>query len=138
MDDFLEDMTRMFRERLFSAFFDWLDVNKEAIGDKWYEDLYTKGRDGEADCNTVGKLIGTMMWMFNGIANVGVMAGVGPNHFDLQYLANPKLDRPSTVRLLALMSSTLALQGLPAEIRNHEIPIISSKKFSLKLYAQTR
>jgi hypothetical protein len=126
----------MFRERLFLAFFNWLDVNKEAIG-KWYDDLYKKAKDAEAECNTIMKLMGDAMWMMNMIANLGVLAGVGPNHFDLQVLA-PGLDEKSSKRLLALISSSLCLQGLPTEIVNQEIPIISSKKFSLELFTKTR
>jgi len=131
----MEDFTRMFRERLFLAFFDWLDTNKQAIGDKWYDDLYKKGKDAEADCDTIMKIMGDAMWMFNMIANLGVLAGVGPSKVDLQVLA-PGLDEKSSRRLLALISSSLCLQGLPLEIAHKEIPIISSKKFSLKLWVQ--
>lgn len=77
------------------------------------------------------------MWMFNMIANLGVMAGVQPNNFDLQSLA-PGLDEISSKRILALIAASLGLQGLPPEIRNKEIPIISSKKFSLELFTKTR
>jgi hypothetical protein len=132
----LEDFTRLLRERLFAAFYNWLDVNEDAIG-KWYEDLYRKGRDTEASCNTLMKIIGDAMWMLNMISNLGVYAGVGPNNFDLQQLAD-NIDRTSTTRLLALISSCLAVQGLPLEIMNLEIPIISSKKFSLQLYTRQR
>jgi len=132
----LESFIRLFRERLFLAFFNWLDVNKEAIG-KWYNDLCNKGRDAEAECNTIVKIMGDSMWMLNMIANLGVGAGVGPNRFDLQVLAD-NIDRQSTTRLLALISSSLFLQGLPSEIMYQEIPIISSKKFSLELFAKER
>jgi len=131
----MEDFSRMFRERLFAAFFDWLDANKKAIGDKWYDNLYMKGKDAEAECNTIMKIMGDAMWMMNMIANLGVLAGVGPNHFDLQVLA-PGLDEKSSKRLLALISSSLCLQGLPLEIAEQEFPIISSKHFSLSLYVK--
>jgi hypothetical protein len=131
----MEDFTRSFRRQLFEAFLDWLDTNKQAIGDKWYEDLYKKGKDALADCNTIMKIMGNAMWMFNMIANLGVLAGVGPSKVDLQVLA-PSLDEKSSKRLLALISSSLCLQGLPSEIAHKEIPIISSKKFSLELFAK--
>jgi len=133
----MEDFTRMFRRQLFEAFFDWLDTNKKVIGDKWYDDLYRKGKDALADCNTIMKIMGDTMWMFNMIANLGVGAGVGPNHFDLQSLA-PGLDETSSKRILALIAASLSLQGLPLEIANKEVPIISSKKFSLELFTKTR
>jgi hypothetical protein len=133
----MESLSRMFIERLFLAFFDWLDTNRKAIGDKWYRGLWSRGKEAEADCNTISKLIGDGMWMLNQVSNLGVMAGVSPNRVDLQVLA-PSLDRQSTMRLLALISSSLGLQGLPKEIREQEIPVITSKHFSLRLYTQQR
>jgi len=133
----MEDVTRLFRERLFTAFFNWIEVNKETIGEHWYADLHDKAADYEASCNTIIKIMGDAMWMLNMIANLGVMAGVGPNHFDLQSLALG-LDETSSKRILALISASLGLQGLSTEIRNKEVPIISSKKFSLELFIKTR
>ena len=131
------DLTRLFRERLFAAFYNWLEVNKDVIGEHRYTDLHNKAADYEATCNTIMKIMGGAMWMFNMIANLGVMAGVGPNHFDLQVLA-PGLDETSSKRILALIATSLGLQGLPSEIVNKEVPIISSKKFSLELFTKTR
>jgi hypothetical protein len=128
----LEDVIRWFRETLFKAFFDWLETNKIAIG-KWYKTLYNEGKKAEADCDTAMKIMGTTLWMFNMIANCGVMAGLGPNKVSLQGLAK-ELDEKSTLRLLHLMASCLCLQGLPKDVISKSIPIISSKKFSLKLY----
>jgi hypothetical protein len=131
----MESMFRLMRKRLFLAFFDWLDTNKQMIG-SWYDDLYSKGKDAEAQCDTLMKLMGDSLWMFNMIANLGVWAGLAPNRFDLQAL-KPGLDEQSSKRILALMSSILALQQLPLEILHQEFPIISSKKFSLKLFMET-
>jgi hypothetical protein len=133
----LEDFIRLFRERLFIAFFNWLDVNQKAIGDKWYNDLYKKGKDAEAECNTIMLIMGDALWMMNMIANLGVLAGVGPNKVNLQGLA-PGLDEASSKRLLTLISASLGLQGMPKEILHQEVPIISSKKFSLELFAHGR
>jgi len=43
-----ESIIRLFRRELFSAFFEWLEVNKEYLG-KWYSDLYNRGKDAEAE-----------------------------------------------------------------------------------------
>lgn len=107
---------------------------QKAIG-KWYEQLYKKGKEAEADCNTAMKIMGTSMWMFNMIANCGVMAGLGPNSVNIQSLA-PEIDVASTKRILALISSVMNLQYLPLKIIEQEIPIISSKKFSLQLFVK--
>jgi hypothetical protein len=133
----MEDFTRLFRERLFAAFYNWLEVNKDVIGEHWYIDLHNKAADYEATCNTIMKIMGGALWMFNMIVDRGVLAGVGPNHFDLQSLA-PGLDDASSKRILGLIAASLGLQGLPLEILHKEVPIISSKKFSLELFTKTR
>lgn len=129
-------MIRLFRKTLFEAFFDWLETNRAVIG-KWYEQLYNRGKDAEAICDTGIAIMGISMWMFNMTAECGVMAGLGPNKVDLQGLAEG-LDRPSTMRLLHLISSCMNLQYLPKNVATQPIPIISAKKFSLKLFAKER
>ena len=130
----MENFFRMFKERLFLAFYDFLDANKQVIG-RWYEDLYGKAKKGEAECNTFMKLLGDAMWMFNMVAECGVGAGVGPNHYDLQFL-KPGLDEKSSKRILMLISSALCLQQLPQDVMHQEMAIISSTKFSLKLFSE--
>lgn len=130
----LEDFTRLFRERLFAAFFNWLEVNKNTIN-KRYDNIYKEGRKAEAECNTLGQIMGYSLWMFNMIADCGVNAGIGLNGVNFQSVAEG-IDEASSKRLLALLASSLGLQGLPREIIYKEIPIISSKKFSLQLFAK--
>jgi hypothetical protein len=50
--------------------------------------------------------------MFNMIANLGVMAGVGPDMVNLQSIASGTNEQ-STKRLLALIASSMNLQYLP-------------------------
>ena len=75
------------------------------------------------------------MWMFNSVANCGVMCGIGPDGpvFNDSWIAEG-LDEKSTKRLLLVISACMNLQHLPPEIAKRKIPIISSEKFSLKLY----
>lgn len=128
-------MFRLFRKQLYEGFFDWLDLNQKTIGATWYNDLSKKGKKAEADCNSCVKLLSNSMWMLNMITNLGVMAGVMVNAYDLQHLADG-LDEKSTKRLLSLMGSCMALQGFPKEIMVKEYPIISSKHFSLGLWVK--
>ena len=129
----MEDIIRMFRESLISAFKDWLEKNREEIGDKWYDELMKKV--AEADADTAIKIMATSMWMFNMIANLGVLAGIGPNNVNIQEL-RPGLDELSTRRLLMIISSCMNLQYLPKEIATKPIPVISAKQFSLKLFIE--
>lgn len=129
-------MLRLFRERLFAAFFDWLDLHEEKIG-RWYADLWNEGKKAEEDCDTAVKIMGTSMWMLNMVANLGVWAGVGPGNVNLQHLAEG-LDRRATLRLLNMMASCMCLQYLPKEEATKPFAIISGKKFSLKLWVRTQ
>lgn len=123
----IEDYAKMLREQLFQAFFEWLDTNKVAIGEKWYNNLWKQGVDAKAECNTPGAVMGCGMWMLNMITNLGVSAGVSINNYMLHGVAagiNEQVSR----KLLSLIGCSFTLQFIP----NKEFPIISSKHFSLK------
>ena len=133
MKENLETVIRMFRKSLFKAFYNWLEVNKEAIGEKWYNEL--RSRAAKADADTAIKIMATSMWMFNMISGFGVLTGIGPppSKIELQGF-NEKLDKKATMRLLYMIQSCMALQYLPKEIATAKIPVITAKQFSLKLY----
>jgi len=128
----MEEVIGMFRRSLLSAFRNWVEKNREAIGEKWYD--WFQNKMGEAsDCDTAIKIMGTSLWMFNMVANMGVLAGIGPNGPSIQEIREG-LDEQSTRRLLLVISSCLNLQFLPRELANTQIPIISPKRFTLKEY----
>lgn len=133
----MQDLTKLLKERVYAAFFNWLTVNRRVIGECWYVDLWSKGKDQEANDCSLLDILGSAMWMFNMVANLGVGAGLGVGTFDLQFLASG-LDEQSTKRLLALLSSTLCYQRLPLEILDKEIAVITPKHFSLEAYVQKR
>jgi hypothetical protein len=134
----MESLVRMFRESLFKAFYDWLEKNKAAIGEKWYVHAFNEAKRAEDLADNAIGVVGAAMWMFNTIANCGVMAGVGPDGYSLQYLENSKIDEASTKRLLQMIVACLNLQHLPIEEAKKPILIISSRKFSLKLFVEDR
>jgi len=68
----MEDLVILFRSRLFEGFFEWLEVNRGYLG-KWYSDLYNKGKEAEAEATNAINIIAVSMWMFNMIANCGVL-----------------------------------------------------------------
>jgi len=127
----MEDIIRLFRQSLVDAFSDWLEKNREAIG-KWYESLQ---KQPWRECATPIEIMGTAMWMFNMIASFGVLAGIGPDHVSIHEI-DKRLDETSTKRLLLVMQSCMNLQYLPKDIATKPIPIISPKRFSLKLFTE--
>jgi len=130
----LESMLRLFRKQLFSAFYEWLEKNREYLG-KRYSQLYNKGKEAENVAEDAIGIFSMAMWIFNSIANCGVMCGIGPDGPVLHDYSIPEgLDEKSTKRLLLMISACMNLQHLPPEIAKRKIPIISSEKFSLKLY----
>lgn len=127
----MENVVRMFRETLLTALDNWLEKNREAIGDKWYSKLRTEGRD----CSTPIEIMATALWIFNIISGLGVLAGVGPNSLSIHEI-DKRLDEQSTRRLLLMIQACMNLQYLPRDIATKPIPIISAKKFSLKLWTE--
>ena len=99
--------------------------------------LWKQGQDAKANSNKLGGLMGEGLWMLNMIANLGVGAGVMIGEYNLQYLHNG-IEEKSTKRLLLFISTTFCVQGLPMDVLDREIPIISQKHFSLELYVQRR
>lgn len=130
----MQDAIKLFRTQLFEAFWDWVETNKEAIGEKWHKSLQKEGKHAE-NLDTAGGIMATSMWIFNMIANLGVSAGIGPNNVRIHQI-DERLDEKSTTRLLHIISFCMCLQYLPQEIREKPIPIISSEKFSLKLFIE--
>jgi len=129
----MEATIRLFRDTLFSAFYEWLEKNKAAIGEKWYSQLFNEAKEAENDGDNAVNIMGVSLWMFNTIANMGVLAGIGPDKVSIHEI-DPRLDENSTKRLLRLISATMNLQYLSREIATMKIPVISSRKFSLKLW----
>jgi len=125
----MEEIIRLFRKSLLEAFSNWLEKNKEAIG-KWYESLQ---KQSWQDCATPIEIMGTAMWMFNMIADCGVLAGIGPDKVNIVEIRQG-LDEQSTKRLLLMIQACMSLQFLPRAVANEQIPIISPKRFSLKEY----
>ncbi|MGQ9539403.1 MAG: hypothetical protein ACUVTE_07530 [Candidatus Bathycorpusculaceae bacterium] len=128
----MESLVRMFRDSLFNAFYDWLERNMSAIGEKWYAYAFNKAKKAEDMADNAVGIIGAAMWMFNTIANCGVMAGVGPEGYSFQYLENPKIDEASSKRLLLTISACLNLQHLP-----HEEQKAHSNNQRQKVFAET-
>jgi len=129
----MEDIIRLFRQSLLAAFDNWLEKNREAIGE-WY-DFLLKKREEAGDCDTAIKIMATALWIFNMIAGCGVLAGIGSDHVSIHEIQEG-LDEQSTKRLLLIIQACMNLQYLPKEIINQPIPIISAKQFSLKLYTE--
>jgi len=78
----------------------------------------------------------TALWMFSMIS-AWVWVGIGPNRVgEIQRLAEG-IDEASTKRLLHMIAACLSLQYLPRELATKEMPIISGKHFSLKLFTET-
>lgn len=134
----MEDVVKDCRERLFNTFYEWIEKNKDAIGEKWYTFLFNEAKRAEDLADNAIGVVGACLWMFNMVASCGVMAGLGPDKYDLQYFENPKIDEESTRKLLQTMVMCLNLQFLPPEEAKKPIPIISRSKFSLELYVEAR
>jgi len=101
----MEDFLRLLRERLFEAFYDWLEKNKHVISENNYTFIFNEFNEakkkGEDVASTPIGILGTAMWMLNMMGSCGVMAGVGVNGVsDQTDYKETGLDEKSTKRLL--------------------------------------
>lgn len=133
----MEDIIRLFRKQLFDSFYEWIDKNREALGEKSYTFLFKQGKEAENTADSGLGVIAVALWMHSMTAECGVQCGLAPNDVKLHAI-NEDLDRKSTLRLLHMQAACLSLQNLPKDVLKSEIPIISTKKFSLKLWVKNR
>jgi hypothetical protein len=94
-------------QQLINSFNDWLEANKNNLHPRLYNKLRKQLRKVEVD--SIVSVIGTAMWMFQILGNVGVGAGIGPYDYVIQYM-NENIDRKTTERLLLMISTALKLQ----------------------------
>jgi len=116
----MEETIVMFKECLFQSFYDWLLRHREIIGDRHYGKLLDDLKKSWDLSDTAVKLIGIAMWIFNMIANLGVMAGLGPAKVNIVEIPQ-QYDEKLTRRVLLNCSSCLCLQYLPKEIGTQKI-----------------
>lgn len=111
----VDELARTFLERLCTAMRDWAEANRGAIGDKWYKHIVKSVKRTEKNRNPrIPEVMGFALWCLNTVANLGVMAGVGPNEYKL--LKVPEgVDEKQTKRLLSLIAASLSLQYLPSK-----------------------
>ena len=98
------------RKELSEKFLTWLNKNRERIGDKWYEKLLKNFRKEKMDKNT--DVFGVSLWMLNMISNLGVMASVGLDGYEIHKIYN-NIDRETSEDLLKVISKCFReMQGI--------------------------
>jgi hypothetical protein len=96
---------------LFDKFTDWLNINNEAIDERWRRKLEkTINKARKKAKNTFTETMGTALWILNVISTLGVIAGVGVNGYKIHHIVNSKIDRESTNKLLEEIVKTFKLQ----------------------------
>ena len=111
----------MFRDCLYSAFYDWLNSHRETIGDKQYWFFLTELKKSWDDFRTPIHLVALSLWMFMVVSNFGVLAGLEPGNVNVIEIPT-HLNEKVTRRVLLNCSSCLALQHLPPEIAKKPLP----------------
>jgi hypothetical protein len=103
---------REFGEEPVRAFREWLDANRDRIHPRWVRRLERELR--RVNTSTVPGVVGGALWMFNMLANLGVLATVGLDGYKVYDYS--VFDRRTTDRLLARISIALHLQFIPREL----------------------
>lgn len=103
---------REFGEELVRAFREWLDANRDRINPRWVARLERELR--RVNTSTVPGVVGGALWMFNMLANLGVLATVGLDGYKVYDYS--VFDRRTTDRLLRTISIAFYLQFIPREL----------------------
>jgi len=100
----MSDIVDECRRELSEKFLAWLERNKEKIGEKWYEKLLKNFR--KAKMNDEAHILATVLWMFNMVCNLGVVAGIGISFgYKIEKIYN--LDEKTTKDVLEALSKCL-------------------------------
>jgi hypothetical protein len=100
----VSDIVDECRRELSEKFLAWLDRNRERIGEKWYKKLLKNFR--KAKMNDETHILATALWMFNMVANLGVIAGIGISFgYKIEKIYN--LDRETSEDLLKVIAKCL-------------------------------
>ncbi|MEM4430673.1 MAG: hypothetical protein QXM08_05880 [Thermofilaceae archaeon] len=94
--------TEVMKRLLIDTAWDWLEKNKRAIGDKWYEKISKHLRRADSEITDKASLMGYALWLFNILGTFGVLAGMGPDGYTIKYI-NERLDKRSTRQLLTVI-----------------------------------
>ena len=110
------ELPKLFADCLSDALDSWIETNKQNVDEKWLKFIIREHRKFRKKPKTVAGVMGFALWTFNALAQLGVMAGLGPSQVSLHYMPE-RLDRKSTLRLLHLCAATLSLQFLPRKVK---------------------
>ena len=97
----MSDIVDECRRELSEKFLTWLDRNRERIGEKWYEKLLDTFRKAKINSNIA--VFAASLWMLNMINNLGVMASVGLDGYEIHEMRSD-LDRKTTEDLLKVIA----------------------------------
>ena len=107
------ELPKFFADCLSDALDSWIEANKQNINEKWLKFIIRQHRKiKKKKPKTVADVMAFALWTYNALAQLGVMAGLGPSQVNLHHMPE-HLDRKSTLRLLHLCAATLSLQFLP-------------------------
>ena len=110
----LEALIRLFKKSLFDAIDEFCN-RYECVGDKiiqrWIRGVRKEARKAKKEKMNIKALIGYALWFYNILAQVGVMAGIGPNRVNIQGIPE-WMDARLVKKWLVICSSVFALQYL--------------------------
>ncbi|MEM4593238.1 MAG: hypothetical protein QW196_07550 [Sulfolobales archaeon] len=102
MDAQLEILKRL----LIDTAWDWLEKNKHAIGDNWYEKISKYLRRADTEITDKVRLMGYALWLYNVVTNFAVLAYMSRRRYVI-WRINENLDAKTTKQLIAVIHMCL-------------------------------
>ncbi|MEM4958838.1 MAG: hypothetical protein QXX12_03070 [Nanopusillaceae archaeon] len=98
--------TEVMKKLLIDAAWQWLEANKNAIGDKWYEKISKHLRRADTEITDKIRLMGYALWLFNIVTNFSVVAYISRRRYTVWHI-NENLDQRTTKQLIAAIHMCL-------------------------------
>lgn len=98
----MDNRTEILKRLLIETAHEWLERNKNAIGDKWYEKIRKELNRANSIIYDRVTLMGYALWLFNILVNLGVIAVLTKSGYHIINI-NKALDQRTTKRLIVVI-----------------------------------
>ncbi|MEM4061119.1 MAG: hypothetical protein QXK11_11510 [Pyrobaculum sp.] len=96
----------LMKKLLIEAAWEWLEKNRSAIGDKWYEKISKHLRRADSEITDKARLMGYALWLYNIVSNFAVESGISRRGVAIHSVP-PIIDEKTTRRLLVAIQMSI-------------------------------
>ena len=115
----ISETPNIVKQKLIETFNKWLEKHRTLIGYNWYRTLKNELKKSKKNAPTIPNVCGLAMWIFQGLGNLGVVASIGIDGFQIYGFERP-FNKEITEDVLYWCSKALKLTKIPKEIAKEQ------------------